>query len=802
MKSLSFEQIDARYEDISEPHDSTCEWITKHPTYIEWIDPHLRFVHHGFLWIRGKAGVGKSTIMKHLYETAKEDSQSNEIVLAFFFHARGGELEKSTIGLYRSLLSQLLTERPDLQSVLNACDSSSWRLNKLRMLLSKAVSQLRMASLTIFIDALDECEEAEGLAMVRQFQREVRDAFANAVALRVCFSSQPYPVVDMRKGLLLVLEDEEGHDYDICEYVRYELESWPEKLQEDLGSKIIARARGIFLWAALVLNLLAQDLRRGHVNASRLEQRLERLPAQLSGLFREIIQQERVDTEELKLSMQWALYSYVPLRPIAYYRAMMVGLEPADENTYAPLDPAVVNKEMLERFVRSTSRGLLEVTAHSGTVQFIHESTRDFFLKDDGMEELFKHEAHDEATCHERLKKICHRYFDCMSRATQPYWSKEYVIDGERVPSKDDKIIVGFGPDSSSRTSHLDEGDSFHRYAIDGMLWHAEVASTAFAQVGFVSSVDFTLWRINYGGREPKYTKSMSTQFIMACENRPLLLGQLINHAGMVDDAEYVLMPRERARKRMTPLQVAVELDSLACVKVLLEQGCKPDVYFDSNSSETLLHEAAMKHSTELTHLLLKHGAPPRVYDKWGRTPLDRALRGCHFETALVLYRSEMNGRAETFEFRGDVSFARAGAAALSMLLDSGLDVNHRIVDVHHTEITRSHVSFGAWPGADADPEKPEASHCDREEQLGITHQSLLQALLDRYRSAVEILDVLLERVTIHDGTSAEVSCDLCSAVTYSDPEIVERLIGTGIRLHEDPYALHSAVERLNRSLP
>lgn len=196
--------------------------------------------------------------------------------------------------------------------------------------------------------------------------------------------------------------------------------------------------------------------------------------------------------------------------------------------------------------------------------------------------------------------------------------------------------------------------------------------------------------------QETKVAKSTSTQLIMARENRPLLLRQLIGYLGMVDDAEYILLPRERARKRRTPLQVAVDSDSFACVKVLLEQGCKPDVYLDSNSSETLLHEAAQKYSTELTQLLLKHGAPPRVHDKWGRTPLDRALRGCHFETALVLYRSEMNGRAETFEFRGDVSSARGGAAALSMLLGSGLDVNHRIVDVHYTEITRSHVSFGA----------------------------------------------------------------------------------------------------------
>lgn len=54
----------------------------------------------------------------------------------------------------------------------------------------------------------------------------------------------------------------------------------------------------------------------------------------------------------------------------------------------------------------------------------------------------------------------------------------------------------------------------------------------------------------------------------------------------------------------------------------------------------------------------------------------------------------------------------------------------------------------------------------------------------------------------IHDGTPAEVSCVLCRAIGHNNPEIVERLIGTGIRLNEDPYALHLAVESLNSSLP
>ncbi|KAH7123077.1 hypothetical protein EDB81DRAFT_731796 [Dactylonectria macrodidyma] len=57
---------------------------------------------HGFLWIRGKLGAGKSTIMSFAYKEATKHNQS--IVISFFFNARGGSLERSTTGMYRSLL--------------------------------------------------------------------------------------------------------------------------------------------------------------------------------------------------------------------------------------------------------------------------------------------------------------------------------------------------------------------------------------------------------------------------------------------------------------------------------------------------------------------------------------------------------------------------------------------------------------------------------------------------------------------------------------------------------------------------
>ncbi|KXJ87295.1 hypothetical protein Micbo1qcDRAFT_96457, partial [Microdochium bolleyi] len=473
--------IDSRYEDIAEPHDDTCEWIMQHPSYLDWLDPSRMFSHHGFFWIRGKAGVGKSTAMKYLFEATQEGAESDHIVLSFFFHARGSELERSTTGMYRSILFQLLREVPQLQSVLESHESPPWSLNKLRSLLSKAVAMLQTRCLTLFIDALDECHEAEGLEMVRRFQREAKTAFANAVSLRICFSSRPYPVVDMRNGLQIVLNEQEGHALDLLRYVRSELSGWPVRLQQYLENAIMGKAQGVFLWAVLVLSLLSQDLRRGRVDDSRLAERLEQLTPGLSDLFKDIIHRDQRDLEDLKLCVQWILYSAMPLSPQDYYRAMMLGLDSRSGKSPGPWNANAVTDEVLANFITSTSRGLVEATgSFEPKMQFIHQSVKDYFIEQSGMKELFRDEAHDSASCHERLKYLCRSHYDLM-KSDKQLFSREHqrrfpVYQGDWRPTK---II----------------SEPFNEYACIGMLYHAERAALGFSQLLFVSTLDLAEWR-------------------------------------------------------------------------------------------------------------------------------------------------------------------------------------------------------------------------------------------------------------------------------------------------------------------
>lgn len=110
-ESLKFSQIDSRWSTIQRAHIKTCHWFLGLDAYKKWKNPtesiELDQNPSNLLWIKGKSGVGKSTLMKYILGQFL-DEQASSVVISFFFNARGVQLEKSTLEMYRSLIYQLL----------------------------------------------------------------------------------------------------------------------------------------------------------------------------------------------------------------------------------------------------------------------------------------------------------------------------------------------------------------------------------------------------------------------------------------------------------------------------------------------------------------------------------------------------------------------------------------------------------------------------------------------------------------------------------------------------------------------
>lgn len=175
---LSFAKIDERLTHLTPAQGMTCRWFLTEPSFISWQDASQQADHKGFLWIKGNPGTGKSTLMKHLrIDQVYCKCDPSRITLSFFFLARTTE-EKTTAGLYRSLLHQLLEKAPDLRDSLEwmtadgakTIHQNGWSEEALQQTLRHAVPKLGNRSLTMFIDALDECDENKAQQMVTFFE--------------------------------------------------------------------------------------------------------------------------------------------------------------------------------------------------------------------------------------------------------------------------------------------------------------------------------------------------------------------------------------------------------------------------------------------------------------------------------------------------------------------------------------------------------------------------------------------------------------------------------------------------------
>ncbi|XP_044721314.1 NACHT domain-containing protein [Hirsutella rhossiliensis] len=371
---LYFTKIDERLTRIAAAQIKTCRWFLTKPEYKSWHDTAEHPDHGGFLWIKGNPGTGKSTLMKLLFEDTKSNERGDpsRITLSFFFLGRGTVEEKSVTGLYRSLLHQLFQKEPRLRDSLDwmtadgakVVQRNGWHEETLKQTLAHAVQSLGRRSLTIFIDALDECDQEQVSGMVCCFEELCDRARKAHVRLHICFSSRHYPTVVIQTGIEVTLEDEPGHTEDIKRYikVRLRLPNPRSSQAESLLSKVLEKSSGIFLWVVLVLDILNSEYAKGSGRIKKMRDRLEEIPPKLNDLFEMILTRDEENLLRLQLCLKWILFAMRPLKPQELYFAIELG---CDKECTGYWDEEDVDLDTIKAFVRMCSKGLAEVTRNS-----------------------------------------------------------------------------------------------------------------------------------------------------------------------------------------------------------------------------------------------------------------------------------------------------------------------------------------------------------------------------------------------------------------------------------------------------
>lgn len=289
LDSLSFPQMGFRYAAIQPAYHQTCQWLFETSEYIRWRNRGLRQAHHGLLWVKGKPGSGKSTIMKYALEHAMT-MYPEERSLYFFFNGRGDNLEKSVEGMFRALLHQIALDVPWLVTAVNAQDAKAygkggWPLDLLKNLFREAIRQLGGTSqVTCYVDALDEGNNED---LVRDMVSFLEDIAESAVAGNANFSvyltSRHYPNISVAHSEVLVLDDDERHHRDIADFVRSKLNCKQENLREELVAAITIRSAGVFLWVVLTVKILNKKYDHGN-HHHHLRSQLRAIPKDLEDL--------------------------------------------------------------------------------------------------------------------------------------------------------------------------------------------------------------------------------------------------------------------------------------------------------------------------------------------------------------------------------------------------------------------------------------------------------------------------------------------------------------------------------------
>ncbi|KAL9561110.1 hypothetical protein ACKAV7_014465 [Fusarium commune] len=446
LESLKFDEMHQRFDAVHSAHEDTFRWMYEPAEVIEEdnglsyeerirqealkCDPQMqlesreRFI--GWLLsqdsstpifhISGKLGSGKSTLMKFLCSHQKTEDALTEwagakklAFTSFFFWRNGSKAQKSLDGLCRSILHDVLRERPDLilevfPSQWSQTKQTPWKVeNRQRIpssVIKNALERLlqnrklyQQHKFCIFIDGLDEFEPGvqDGLDyidLVNVLRKWTAHADGN---LKLCLSSR-------EEGVFMdEYESDPGFRlqyltrFDMRSYVRSRLTDLKdEDLKGEFAAEIPRKSSGIFLWTYLVVKMIRNKMTH-KASSETLRKYLNTLPRSLESLFYHIFQQLEPNDARKTLriidSLQTAKLNNIELPLLAFSL-----LDRYDNDSEFSLrngleDETIPDEGILRAQLRGACGGLIE--CHEGTqlerlqvLEFVHRSVPDMFYND------------------------------------------------------------------------------------------------------------------------------------------------------------------------------------------------------------------------------------------------------------------------------------------------------------------------------------------------------------------------------------------------------------------------------------
>lgn len=437
LNTLSFSSMYNRFDSISKEHKNTFQWIfddlQSQPSSQQTVNFKTWLTLDASLyWVTGKPGSGKSTLMKYIAENSnterllKQWADGDRLVFSsyYFWSAAKDPLQKSSTGLLRSILFQILSQCPDLIQYAFPSQWNVFSTNKSNSSLSvqpftgtmsmpqlldafgKLVDRIpyQKTKFCLFIDGLDEYDghPDDIVALVNSLVR--------SRGIKACVSSRPWNEFEkgFGKNNPWKLYIHELTRPDIQTYVEdllakddlfKELQESDERSQ-DLITEIVDAAQGVFLWVFLVVRSLLSGLTNGDSIAT-LQKRLSEIPRSLEKYFENILfgvddryrqSTARTFTIALEVMGNPSLMTYWLMEELEMGPLLGMKLDPISK------DKALFQVNQMQKRIKARCKGLLdndlpsisndgsislETLLYGYRLDFLHRSVPDFLRTSD-----------------------------------------------------------------------------------------------------------------------------------------------------------------------------------------------------------------------------------------------------------------------------------------------------------------------------------------------------------------------------------------------------------------------------------
>ncbi|KAK0622547.1 hypothetical protein B0T14DRAFT_451650 [Immersiella caudata] len=420
ISKFHYEEREHRKFNIRSPHNETFKWIFpngslhKKTTFSKWLQSD-----GALFWITGKAGSGKSTLMKYISEPQDDQGETlchpylkqwagraRLLSASFYFWASGTAMERSQDALFKSLLHQIFRRSPGIiprvapshwesLCLLGPPLSVNWSGEGLQQVFLHAFREVVAAGnkICLFIDGLDEFD-GDLTVLISTIYK-----VSKMSNMKVCVSSRPWEEFEQAFGEKPSLRVQDLTLPDIQRYVKdhFNRNTGFKRLQDrepdfagSLLNEIVEKSAGVFLWVKLVVTTLLAGLSNDD-RVSDLKRRLDNLPPELERIYANIL--GNIDPFYYEHACQY--FNFVMTcdgSPDALLTAY------ADEDLDSAVEIPVhtlraaekqLLLETLRRRLNSRCKGLLEIGV-GDRVNFLHRTAKDYFASAEAGEQIEK----------------------------------------------------------------------------------------------------------------------------------------------------------------------------------------------------------------------------------------------------------------------------------------------------------------------------------------------------------------------------------------------------------------------------